>query len=56
MDFVNIREKHIFKYEFILNFLSKKNDTKFTFVNNYLKLIGNYEEFIKYKLLPYLLK
>ena len=56
MDFMNKREKNIFKYELILNFLSKRPDQKLQFVYTYLKLIGNYEEFIKSKLLPHLQK
>jgi hypothetical protein len=46
MDFSSKKEELIFRQDFILNFLSQRNDQKFSFISaNYLSLIGNYEDF-----------
>lgn len=50
---ISPKERDIFKYEFTINFMSKRNlDEAFRYVKDKLGLIGHYETFIKQQVLP----
>lgn len=50
---VSPKERDIFKYEFTINFMSKRNlNDAFRYVEEKLGLIGHYETFIKQQVLP----
>lgn len=41
------KEHNIFRYQFLLNFLSKKTSEEVhQIIDNYFKLISNYEDFV----------
>ena len=42
----SMKEKNIFKYEFVINFMSKKSKETFRYVESTFQLIGKFEEFI----------